>query len=80
MIPLDVPSEHVRLRPPAAAGHRRALPVAALHHALLRGHAAAAQPRVEAVLRQRRREAAEAGAGAELPHCRGEGEAISVAP
>lgn len=74
-------SEHVRLRPPAAAGHRGALPVAALHHALLRRHAAASQPRVEAVLRQRRGEAAEAGAGAELPHGRGEGEGlVSAAP
>lgn len=79
MISLDVFSEHIRLRPPAAAGHRRALPVTALHHALLRGHPAAAQPRVEAVLRQRRGEAAEAGAGSELPHSRREGEAIFAA-
>lgn len=56
------------------------MPVAALHHALLRGHPAAAQPRVEAVLGQRRGAAAEAGAGSELPHRRGEGEADSAAP
>lgn len=68
------PTEHPRLWPSAAAGHRGPLPVAAMHHPLVRGHAAPTQPGLEAVHRQCRRAAAKTGAGPELSHGHWEGE------
>lgn len=66
-------SEHIWLRQAAATGHSGAVPVSALYHTFIRGHAAPTQPGVEAVHGHIWRETTQAGDGQCLPHCSWEG-------
>lgn len=66
---LFMSSEHLRLRPPAAAGNSGPVSVSALHNTLIWRHSASPQPSLETVYRQFRGETAATGTSSGVPHC-----------
>lgn len=66
---LFMSSEHLWLRPPAAAGNSGPVSVSALYNALIWRHSASPQPSLETVYRQFRGETAATGTSSGVPHC-----------